>query len=122
MRARYAVRNAVAGIALDNAAVDLAVSEAVTNVIIHAYRDRDPATEPGRVQVALNVENHGIRIVVSDQGVGMSPRPDSPGLGLGLPLIANLCDELEIQQRADGTSLHMRFEINVAPQHADERE
>ena len=32
----------------------------------------------------------------------MTPRPDSPGLGLGLPLIANLSDNLEIRDGPDG--------------------
>ena len=49
---RYAVRDALADAAVNLADVDLAVSEAVTNVVVHAYRDRDPADGPGRVRVA----------------------------------------------------------------------
>lgn len=108
-RARHAVRAALAGAAVEMSAVDLAVTEAVTNVVVHAYRDRDAADEPGRVRVTLDLDAVGARVAVADDGLGMAPRDDSPGLGLGLSLIANVCDELEIDQRADGTTVHMRF-------------
>ena len=40
----------------------------------------------------------------------MSPRPDSPGLGVGLPLIASLTEALELVNRADGgTEVRMSF-------------
>jgi len=115
-RARYAIRAAIAAITLDLGAVDLAVSEAVTNAVIHAYRDRDPADEPGRVRVTLDVDDDGVWIVVSDRGVGLSPRPDSPGLGLGLQVITDVCDELRIDQRTDGTSVRMRFRSRPDPE------
>jgi len=110
-RARYAVRAALAGTGVDQGAVDLAVSEAVTNAVIHAYRDRDPAAAPGRVRLLLAICRSSVSIVVADDGVGMSPRPDSPGLGLGLPVIASVCDRLEVRQRTDGTEVHMGFEL-----------
>ena len=107
--ARLAVREALASVPVDIAAVGLAVTEAVTNVVVHAYRDRGPADEPGRVRVAVTVHDDAASVVVADEGVGMVPRADSPGLGLGLSLIAGLCDGLEIEQRHDGTRIHMRF-------------
>src|ERR1044071_7534557 len=62
--------------------VRLAVSEAATNAVLHAYRDRDP----GQIRVDARVLDDGrLRIVVEDDGFGPLPRPDSPGLGLGLP-------------------------------------
>jgi len=106
---REALRAALAGTAVDTAAVDLAVTEAVTNVVVHAYRDRPPADEPGRVHVTLDLDDAGASVLVADEGVGMTPRVDTPGLGLGLSLIANLCDKLSVEQRADGTSVQMRF-------------
>jgi serine/threonine-protein kinase RsbW len=107
--ARDAVRVALAGTAVAISAVALAVTEAVTNVVVHAYHGRDSTGEPGRVRLTLDLDADGAWVVVADDGLGMAPRADSPGLGLGLSLIANVCDELEIDQRADGTTVHMRF-------------
>jgi anti-sigma regulatory factor (Ser/Thr protein kinase) len=111
--ARHALREALACVAVEIAAVELAVTEAVTNVVVHAYRDAGPADEPGRVRVALTIEDQAVLVVVSDEGAGMAPRADSPGLGMGLSLIASVCDELEIEQRQDGTRIHMRFALQV---------
>src|SRR3954467_6782201 len=64
--------------------VRLAVSEAVSNAVVHGYRGR----APGAVTVAAEAEDHELRVTVSDEGCGPAPRADSPGAGLGLPLIA----------------------------------
>lgn len=37
--------------------------------------------------------DHFAEVVVRDDGIGMSPRGDSPGVGLGLSLIERLADE-----------------------------
>jgi anti-sigma regulatory factor (Ser/Thr protein kinase) len=86
----------------------LAVGEACANVVVHAYPPGDIG--PLIVQAAV-VEEREIVVTVVDQGRGMTPRPDSPGLGLGLPLIANLTDRLEIQDGPDGvgTQIEMVF-------------
>ncbi len=90
--------------------VALAVGEACANVVVHAY----PPGDVGPLIVeARIVASREIVVVVVDQGQGMTPRPDSPGLGLGLPLIANLSDRLEIQEGPDGvgTQLEMVFAL-----------
>jgi anti-sigma regulatory factor (Ser/Thr protein kinase) len=111
-RARHALRETLAGVAVDIDAVELAVSEAVANATVHAYRDeRAPDAGPGRVRVSARIDGDELWVVVSDDGVGMSPRPDSPGLGLGLPLIAQLSDGLEIEQRPTGSRMVIRFRI-----------
>jgi serine/threonine-protein kinase RsbW/stage II sporulation protein AB (anti-sigma F factor) len=89
--------------------IRLAVSEAASNVVLHAYSG---AGEPGPVHVLAEREGAGLRVVVSDDGAGMLPRPDSPGLGLGLPLIAQLVDGLEVARTpSGGTALCMRFRL-----------
>ena len=89
--------------------IRLAISEAVTNVVIHAYVD---ATAPGPVRVAAHVENAKVNIVVADEGRGMVPRLDSPGLGLGLALIANAADNLDVHDSDPvGTQLRMTFPL-----------
>ncbi len=54
--ARRAVHAIAAGLVAEDYDVALAVSEAVTNVVVHAYRDRAAAAEPGEVHVAVSVE------------------------------------------------------------------
>jgi serine/threonine-protein kinase RsbW/stage II sporulation protein AB (anti-sigma F factor) len=87
--------------------IRLAVSEAVTNAVLHAYRDRPP----GEIRVQAAVQDDGsLRIVVEDDGFGPLPRPDSPGLGLGLPTIASVADAVELSAgAAAGARLSMRF-------------
>jgi serine/threonine-protein kinase RsbW/stage II sporulation protein AB (anti-sigma F factor) len=118
--ARHAVRAALAGTGVEMSAVDLAVTEAVTNVVLHAYRDRDPSDEPGRVRVTLDLDAGGALVVVVDDGLGMTPRDDTPGLGLGLSVIANVCDDLHVVQRADGTTVQMRFAFPASDPGAEE--
>lgn len=92
----------------------LAVSEAVTNAVVHAFRT---AEEPGSVSVTVTVVPHErIEVTVRDDGMGLAPRDDSPGLGLGLPLISTLADETEHREPADGPGfeLWMRFRITAA--------
>jgi anti-sigma regulatory factor (Ser/Thr protein kinase) len=108
-QARDALRAALRGTAVETSAVELAVTEAVTNAVVHAYRDRSSNDQPGRVRLSLDLDAAGAAVTVADDGLGMAPRADSPGLGFGLSLIANVCDELRIDQRGDGTTVHMRF-------------
>jgi serine/threonine-protein kinase RsbW len=109
VRARHAVRRVAEGAVADLYAVELAVAEAVANVILHAYRGRDGAQAVFRVEVG--VERDHLCVVVADDGLGMAPRPDSPGLGLGLALIADATDALEIEERERGTRVVMRFRL-----------
>jgi len=89
-------------------AVRLAVSEAVTNVVLHSYRH----SRRGDFTVAVEWDGDFVRVIVRDHGCGMQPRMDSPGAGLGLPLIATLSDSFSVSQPADGgTELCMTFPL-----------
>jgi anti-sigma regulatory factor (Ser/Thr protein kinase) len=87
--------------------IALAVSEAVTNAVIHAYRDGTA----GPMRVVACAEPDRLVVVVRDYGCGMSPHPNSPGLGLGLSVIGRLTTELNIERPPDGggTRLRMSF-------------
>ena len=104
-----AIRHAVGQVAHDLGAgedvvlqVNLAVSEAVTNAIQHAYRDRAGA-DAGDVRVVVRRDrDHFLVEHVHDRGMGLNPRPDSPGLGLGLCLMAHETDRFEIHKPPQG--------------------
>lgn len=85
----------------------LVVSEAVTNVVLHAYRG-----SPGELHVAAVAADGRLWVVVGDDGDGIRPRRDSPGLGLGLGLIGRLSDGVEVDRRPDGgTELRISFRL-----------
>jgi serine/threonine-protein kinase RsbW/stage II sporulation protein AB (anti-sigma F factor) len=87
--------------------IALAVSEAVTNAVLHAYRDG----KAGDMRVVACAEPKRLVVVVRDYGCGMSPHPNSPGLGLGLSVIGRLTTELNIERpdQGGGTRLRMSF-------------
>ncbi len=88
-------------------AVALAVSEAVTNVVLHAYLDE---SKPGQVRVTAENGNATIHVVVADHGRGMLARPNSPGLGVGLPIIGLMTESCDVRSdAARGTELRMSF-------------
>ena len=99
--------------AVDPDAIALAVSEAVTNAVIHAYVDQPL---PGDVQVfAERHPDNGLEIQVCDEGRGMLPRSDSPGLGVGLPLVAKLAQRFHVETRpTGGTAVSMVFPVHDA--------
>jgi serine/threonine-protein kinase RsbW len=92
--------------------IALAVSEACTNVVLHAYREK---SAPGRFTVGLALEHDSLQIHVRDDGLGPRPRTDSPGLGLGLPIIATTADCFAIEPcDTGGTELRMGFDLSAA--------
>jgi anti-sigma regulatory factor (Ser/Thr protein kinase) len=90
-------------------AAQLAVSEAVSNVVVHGYRD---IGTPGGFTLCVEWDGGELRVIVRDQGCGMAPRMDSPGAGLGLPLIANLAGSFSVSAPpGGGTELCMTFPL-----------
>ena len=91
--------------------IALAVSEALSNCVIHAYIDRD---HPGPVTVEAWFREGTLIVLVSDEGRGMLPRLDSPGLGIGLLLMAQMCDQLDIEAIDDQPGVRMRLTFAIA--------
>jgi serine/threonine-protein kinase RsbW/stage II sporulation protein AB (anti-sigma F factor) len=69
------------------------------------------------VTAIASAESGELRIVIRDTGTGMTPRSDSPGLGLGLPVIASVTDSIEIVSTDEGTEVQMTFPAHVQPEH-----
>ena len=109
------VRRWVVGFAAEHGAdsdelsrIALAVSEATTNAVAHAYA---PAA-PGPIHVTADLEDGELEIVVADDGAGLRADSHSAGLGLGLPLVAECSDRFAVRERVpDGTEIWMRFTL-----------
>ncbi len=109
-RVRHAVEEFAAGCGASErqrSAIALAVSEAVSNAVVHAYVGRDG----GDVAIEAEVRGRMLEVTVRDEGIGLAPRLDSPGLGLGMGLIASLSDRLELTEIKPGVRVSMAFAI-----------
>ncbi len=88
--------------------IRLAVTEACTNVVVHAY----PDGSDGPMEVLATLLGEELAVVVRDEGAGIGPRPDSPGLGLGLPLIASLAESVQLgRDDSERTEVRMTFAL-----------
>lgn len=86
----------------------LVVSEALTNASLHAY----VGMPRGSMALVAALSRGSLRVTVTDEGRGMIPRTDSPGLGLGLGVMARLTDALEVSSPGGhGTEVCLSFEL-----------
>lgn len=98
--------------------IKTAVSEAVTNAIIHGYRNHE-----GQVELAAELFESGIDITVRDEGRGIDDveRAREPFYttcagddrsGMGFTVMETFMDQLEVQSiRGEGTKVWMRKHI-----------
>jgi anti-sigma regulatory factor (Ser/Thr protein kinase) len=118
-RAEYlaVIRQALAGVA-DALDVDVsvlndmkvAVNEACTNVVVHAYPDGE-----GMLEVGVRPQQEEVAVIVRDSGVGVQPRTDRSG-GVGFLLISSLSDRFEIRGGSDaGIEVRMVFKLDAPP-------
>src|SRR5689334_25019609 len=109
---RHAVGGLDEGLEVDDQTlsdIKLAVTEACTNVVVHAYPEAE-----GPMGLRASIDGRSLSLVVVDRGRGIVPRPDSPGLGLGLPLIATLAESLELGTgRSEETQVRMTFDLGA---------
>lgn len=101
--------------------VKTAVSEAVTNAIVHGYPD-----SVGDVTMAAEISDNEIHIVVSDKGVGISnleealkpfftSKPDEERSGMGFTIIRTFMDEVKVISEPNrGTIVDMKKVIGAS--------
>lgn len=94
--------------------VKTAVSEAVTNCIIHGYNNG-----VGKITMMCKIEGNNVTIVISDQGVGiedlkkaMEPlytsRPDLERSGMGFAFMEAFMDHMDVESEVNkGTKVTM---------------
>ncbi len=104
--------------------VKTAVSEAVTNSIIHGYQGGD-----GRITILAKVAGKSVYIEIRDEGCGipdvkkaMEPmyttRPKEDRSGMGFSFMEAFMDKLEVQSTVGlGTVVKMWKEIGVVKHH-----
>ena len=100
--------------------VKTAVSEAVTNSIVHGYPDTI-----GEVRMSAEIDGDEIHIVISDKGVGISnleealkpfftSRPDEERSGMGFTIIKTFMDEVKVISEPNrGTIVDMKKAVNA---------
>lgn len=104
-----AARAGASGERLDE--IRLAVSEALSNAVVHAYRN----AHPGHFHLIAAVAPGELWVLIGDDGRGMHAWNDSEGLGIGLSLISGLSDDFAIATRSSGgTEVQMRFDLSKA--------
>ena len=91
----------------------LALTEAASNSVRHAYGD-----EGGLVEIVYELHADRLVVEVVDEGGGFDP-PTEPSIafedaelsegGLGIAIIRAIADDLQIGPRPDGTGSRLRF-------------
>jgi serine/threonine-protein kinase RsbW len=90
--------------------LELAVSEALTNIVLHAYRDK-----PGSMSVEVESDAEVVRVTVADDGGGIAAQAEHRGPGMGLGILASAADFCEIRiRRGSGVEVMLGFERQIA--------
>ena len=101
--------------------IKTAVSEAVTNSIVHGYPEKK-----GEVTMSAEIDEDKIHIVVSDKGVGIenleealqpffTGKPEDERSGMGFTIIKTFMDEVKVvSEPLKGTIVDMKKLITVA--------
>ena len=104
--------------------VKTAVSEAVTNAIVHGYEGTR-----GTVTMRAMIDNASLSIEIMDRGKGipniaqaMEPffttHPEQERSGMGFAVMQTFMDEVDVQSTpGSGTSVRMRKRIHQEAQH-----
>ncbi|ULE34955.1 ATP-binding protein [Mycobacterium sp. IDR2000157661] len=83
----------------------LAVNEACTNSVEHAYRNEDAGT----IEIEASVEGGTIVVCISDHGSWRPPSSEPTTRGRGLPIMEATSDLVELMRSASGTTVRITF-------------
>ena len=109
--------------------INTAVSEAVTNSIIHVYEGEN--SEENRVGVHCFIKGDVLEVEIRDNGVGigdidraMEPlfttKPELERSGMGFSFMEAFMDDLEVlSEPGQGTTVHMVKKLGTMPWIAD---
>ncbi|MBO5955081.1 MAG: anti-sigma F factor [Clostridia bacterium] len=97
--------------------IKTAVNEAVTNVIVHAYPEKN-----GYVTMKITTDDNKIQIKISDNGVGIedieralvpfyTSKPNEERSGMGFTVMESFMDELQVKSNKEGVTVVMSKEI-----------
>ncbi|MCF0149696.1 MAG: anti-sigma F factor [Clostridium sp.] len=101
--------------------VKTAVSEAVTNSIIHGYE----CQKEGIIKIEASIEDNEVEIIITDNGLGiedvnqaMEPlytsRPDLERSGMGFTVMESFMDAVEVKSlKGIGTTVTMKKKFNL---------
>ncbi len=99
--------------------IKTAVSEAVTNCIVHAYGGK----EDKYIDISVSLEDQKAEIIIEDEGCGIADvdkavqpffttKPEQERSGMGFTLIQTFMDKVEIiSQKDKGTKVVMQKHI-----------
>ncbi len=104
-KARAALASVARRLGAPEEDVKLAVSEAVSNAVVHAFGERGG----GMITLRAWRERDRLDVLVADNGGGMMPKVDRAGLGLGISVITRLAAEVRFDSSEQGTAVHMSF-------------
>jgi len=99
--------------------IKTAVSEAVTNCVVHAY----PSSVKGDVILRCELEDDMVTITVTDKGVGIrdvvkarepfyTSKPSSERSGMGFTVMESFMDDVQVVSNSFGTSIKMSKKIS----------
>jgi anti-sigma regulatory factor (Ser/Thr protein kinase) len=109
--ARRAIRGFAAGLEVDLDGIALAVSEAVSNVVAHAY---DDDVSDGDVELSAGASPFELIVTVRDRGRGLAAGNVRPGAGFGLTIIRRVAEQVEVSDTPRGVALTMAFRRGAA--------
>lgn len=102
--------------------IKVAVSEAVSNVVIHGYEGGK-----GEIELTMNLYDEQLEYIIVDQGrgisdIGLARQPsyssDPERMGLGFAFMESFMDELDVTSAVDkGTTVRMTKKLLVNRAH-----
>ena len=101
--------------------IKTAVSEAVTNCVVHAYAESETV---GLINITVRIKDEEVYIKITDKGCGiedikkaMEPlfttKPELERSGLGFAVMESCCDKVKVSSKpGKGTTVTLIFRLN----------